>query len=78
MIGGGFGLIFYFAAYSGVLNYLQLSRRTPGRSELSALLVLAFLAGFSERWAQDTLTSLGQGSGQTDPAGQPAAQAGHS
>jgi hypothetical protein len=40
---------------------------------LFGFLVIAFLAGFSERWAQDTLTSLGQGSGKSDPAPREAA-----
>ena len=39
-----------------------------GVERLFSFLVIAFLAGFSERWAQDTLTSLGRGSGKTDPA----------
>ena len=38
-----------------------------GTERLFTFLVIAFLAGFSERWAQDTLTALGQGSGKTDP-----------
>ncbi len=77
VLGATFGLLLYFAVTSGLLTIFNVPDENTKR--LFSFLVIAFLAGFSERWAQDTLTSLGQGSGQTDPAaGQPAAQAGHS
>ena len=77
VLGATFGLLLYFAVTSGLLTIFNVPAENTKR--LFSFLVIAFLAGFSERWAQDTLTSLGQGSGQTDPAaGQPAAQAGHS
>ncbi len=62
-IGAVFGLALYFAITSRILKLFELPQAgTTGR--LYALLVIAFLAGFSERWAQDTLTSLA-------PAGAP-------
>jgi hypothetical protein len=63
VIGAVFGLALYFAISSRILTLFELPHGgTTGR--LYALLVVAFLAGFSERWAQDTLTSLA-------PAGAP-------
>jgi hypothetical protein len=57
LIGAVFGLALYFAITSRILKLFELP---PGgtTSRFYALLVIAFLAGFSERWAQDTLTSL--------------------
>ena len=46
-----------FAFSSGLLQLPVASQETTDHRHL-ALLVLAFLAGFSERWAQDTLTSI--------------------
>jgi hypothetical protein len=71
VLGASFGLIFYFAVTSEVLNIFTITSEN-GTKRFFSLLVIAFLAGFSERWAQDTLTSLGQGSGKTDPATPPA------
>ncbi len=63
VLGAVFGLMFYFAITSRILKLFELPPGgTTGR--FYALLVIAFLAGFSERWAQDTLTSLA-------PAGAP-------
>jgi hypothetical protein len=65
VLGAAFGLLLYFAVASGLVNIFKLPTDSPQR--FFAFFVIAFLAGFSERWAQDTLTSLGQGSGKTDP-----------
>jgi hypothetical protein len=66
-IGAVFGLALYFAITSRILKLFELpAAGTTAR--VYALLVIAFLAGFSERWAQDTLTSL-------TPAGAPPAAA---
>jgi len=69
VLGAAFGLILYFAVTSGLLTIFNIP--DGDTEELFSFLVIAFLAGFSERWAQDTLTSLGQGSGRTDPAAAP-------
>ena len=66
VLGATFALILYFAVASGLLTIFDIP--ADGTERFLSFLVLAFLAGFSERWAQDTLTSLGQGSGVTDPA----------
>jgi hypothetical protein len=65
VLGAAFGLVLYFAVTSGLLTIFDIPE--AGSERLFTFLVVAFLAGFSERWAQDTLTSLGQGSGKTDP-----------
>jgi len=67
VLGAGFGLIIYFAVESNLLDLFAIPEQA-GTKRFFSFLVIAFLAGFSERWAQDTLTSLGQGSGKTDPA----------
>ena len=72
LLGAAFGLVFYFAVTSGLLDIFKLPSAGPQR--FFAFFVIAFLAGFSERWAQDTLTSLGQGSGKADPATSPPRQ----
>ncbi len=56
LIGGAFAVVIYFVFTSGVLD-LPLASQQSGDRKL-ALLVLAFLAGFSERWAQDTLAAV--------------------
>jgi hypothetical protein len=56
LIGGGLALAISFAFTSGILH-LPISARDPTANDNLALVVLSFLAGFSERWAQDTLTS---------------------
>jgi hypothetical protein len=66
VLGAGFGLILYCAVTSGLLTIFAIPGE--GSQRFLSLLVIAFLAGFSERWAQDTLTSLGQSSGKSDPA----------
>ena len=72
-IGSIFGLIIYFAITSGFLDLFKV----PGEPQerFYFLCVVAFLAGFSERWAQDTLTGgLGKRTGAT-ASGPPAAAA---
>ena len=54
LIGGAFALVLSFAFTGGLLSLP--SRSTDAHRKL-ALLVVAFLAGFSERWAQDTLAA---------------------
>lgn len=57
LIGGVFAMAITFAFSSGLLQLPVASRESPDHRHL-ALIVLAFLAGFSERWAQDTLTAV--------------------
>jgi hypothetical protein len=57
LIGGAFALAISFAFTGGLLHLPIAATETTGDRRL-ALLVVSFLAGFSERWAQDTLTSV--------------------
>ncbi len=57
LVGGAFGMAITFA-FSGGLLHLPVAQSASTNDRRLALLVLAFLAGFSERWAQDTLTSV--------------------
>jgi hypothetical protein len=57
LIGAIFGLVLYFAVTSSLLNIFKLPSADDNRFYF--LLVIAFLAGFSERWARDTLLSFG-------------------
>jgi hypothetical protein len=67
LIGGAFAVVIAFAFSSGILHLPITS--TNDEDQRLALLVVSFLAGFSERWAQDTLaTALPQ---STAPAGPP-------
>ena len=76
LIGGAFGMAITFA-FSGGLLHLPVAASASTHDRRLALLVLAFLAGFSERWAQDTLTSVLPGSAKAaapapaPPAAQP-------
>jgi len=72
-IGSIFGLIIYFAVTSGFLDLFKVPTNPEARFYF--LCVVAFLAGFSERWAQDTLTG-GLGKAAT-ASGPPAAAAEH-
>lgn len=63
LIGGAFGMAITFA-FSGGLLHLPVSQGDKTVDQHLAYLVLAFLAGFSERWAQDTLTSVLPGSSE--------------
>src|SRR5918997_1659546 len=77
VIGSIFGLLAYFLLTSGFVDIFEL----PDDDTLQRfyfLCVIAFAAGFSERWAQDTLTGglTGRGRGKeaaAKPAAKPAA-----
>jgi hypothetical protein len=56
LIGGAFAIVIAFAFSSGILHLPITSAKEE--DQRLALLVVSFLAGFSERWAQDTLTSV--------------------
>jgi hypothetical protein len=56
LIGGAFALVLSFAFTGGLLS-LPLAAAEPEAHRRLALLVVAFVAGFSERWAQDTLAA---------------------
>jgi ABC-type branched-subunit amino acid transport system permease subunit len=56
LIGAAFALAISFAFTSGMMH-LPISGTDRQANERYAILVVAFLAGFSERWAQDTLAT---------------------
>ena len=56
LIGGAFAVALSFAFDSGMLHLPIAGNGT--KDEHLALVVISFLAGFSERWAQDTLASV--------------------
>jgi hypothetical protein len=56
-VGGLFGIALYFAVKSGLLDLFKLPADPKDR--LYFLLVIAFVAGFSERWARDALLVVG-------------------
>jgi hypothetical protein len=77
LIGGTFAMAISFA-FTGGLLHLPVAVNESTDSRRLALLVLGFLAGFSERWAQDTLTSLlpvQQAQHEAAPTAAPAAPA---
>jgi hypothetical protein len=57
LIGGAFAMAISFAFTGGLLHLPVAANETTDHRRL-ALLVLGFMAGFSERWAQDTLTAM--------------------
>lgn len=57
LIGGAFAVAISFAFDGGLLHAPVAASETADHRRL-ALLVISFLAGFSERFAQDTLTSV--------------------
>lgn len=57
LIGGAFAMAISFAFTGGLLHLPVAANETTDHRRL-ALLVLSFLAGFSERWAQDALTTV--------------------
>ena len=63
VIGSIFGLLSYFALTSGFVEIFKLPDESMKRFYF--LCVIAFAAGFSERWAQDTLTGGLTGRGRT-------------
>jgi hypothetical protein len=71
LIGGTFAMAISFA-FTGGLLHLPVAADESVDARRLALLVLGFLAGFSERWAQDTLTSLLPTEQQAPPAPEPA------
>jgi hypothetical protein len=85
VIGSVFGLLAYFALTSGFVEVFALPE--DGIERFYFLCVIAFAAGFSERWAQDTLTGGLTGRGrdhdpraeekqaETADAGQPSGRA---
>jgi hypothetical protein len=65
LIGAAFALAVSFAFTSGI-THLPIADSDPNANKRLAILVVGFVAGFSERWAQDTLaTALPKG---TQPA----------
>ena len=52
-------------AFTGGLLHLPVSQGDKTIDQHLAYVVLAFLAGFSERWAQDTLTSIVPGTSES-------------
>jgi hypothetical protein len=56
LIGGAFAVVISFAFTGGLVN-LPLDGQASADSRRLALIVVSFLAGFSERWAQDTLAA---------------------
>ena len=71
LIGGAFAVAISFA-FDGGLLHLPVAATEATNDRRLALLVISFLAGFSERFAQDTLTSVLPDS-KTAPASAPAA-----
>ena len=57
LIGGAFAMVISFAVTGGLLHLPVAAGESTDNRRL-ALLVLGFVAGFSERWAQDTLTAI--------------------
>jgi hypothetical protein len=57
LIGGAFAMAIAFT-FAGGLLHAPIAANESTDSKRLAFLVLAFVAGFSERWAQDTLTSV--------------------
>ena len=57
VLGGVFAMAITFAVNGGLVH-LPVDSNPHAGSRRFALLVVAFLAGFSERWAQDTLTAI--------------------
>jgi hypothetical protein len=56
LIGGAFAMAITFA-FTGGLLHLPVAAGESGDHRRLALLVISFFAGFSERWAQDTLAA---------------------
>lgn len=71
LIGGAFAVAISFAFDGGLLHLPVAADETTSNRHL-ALLVISFLAGFSERFAQDTLTSV-LPEAKSAPAATPAA-----
>jgi hypothetical protein len=72
VIGSIFGVLSYFALTSGFVKVFALPE-AGSIDRFYFLCVIAFAAGFSERWAQDTLTGGLTGRGRTPQDAAPAA-----
>ncbi len=70
VIGSIFGLLLYFAVTSEFVTVFQVPGPDEDLKRFYFLCVIAFAAGFSERWAQDTLTGRLGGHGGA-PESQP-------
>ena len=68
LLGAIFGLVLYLAVLSGFVDVFKLPQSGTTK-EFYFLLVIAFAAGFSERWAQDTLLGSKQPKDKKKPAG---------
>jgi hypothetical protein len=66
LIGSIFGLLTYFMVTSGFVELFKVPG--DGLQQFYFFCVIAFAAGFSERWAQDTLTGGLSGRGRSSPA----------
>jgi hypothetical protein len=71
LIGGTFAMAITFA-FDGGLLHIPVAAAESTHDRRLALLVLAFVAGFSERWAQDTLTSIVPSAAKPPPQPEPA------
>ena len=69
LIGGAFAIAIAYTFSSGILH-LPIAD-TSGEKERFAIAVVSFLAGFSERWAQDTLTTALPQSGPQPTSARP-------
>ena len=67
LIGGAFAMAIAFA-FNGGLLHLPVAAGESGNDRRLALLVVSFVAGFSERWAQDTLVAAVPNVGKKEPA----------
>jgi len=59
LIGGALALAISYT-FTGGLLHLPVSSTDPTTDQRLALIVISFVAGFSERWAQDTLATAVQ------------------
>jgi hypothetical protein len=66
MIGGAFAMAITFA-FTGGLLHLPVAAGESNEHRRLALLVISFFAGFSERWAQDTLAAAVPALAKKDP-----------
>jgi hypothetical protein len=71
LIGGAFAIAISFAFTGGLLHLPIAATESSGDRRL-ALLVVSFLAGFSERWAQDTLATAVPAASASEPQPPPA------
>jgi hypothetical protein len=69
ILGAVFGLAIYLAFKSGLIS-LTLPGKPKSDTQFFALMVLSFIAGFNERWAQDTLAAAAKAPPRSDTATQ--------